>query len=157
MAKTKQSLNAIDLLTRDHEVVRDLLSDLSETTDRATKRRQDLLEKIGRELRVHAKIEEEIFYPALRDAARNKEQQKLVHEALEEHRAVEELVLPDLEKTKVDTVQFGGRAKVLKDLVEHHAEEEEQEMFEQARELLSEEELQELGARMQARKDELMA
>ena len=77
-------------------------------------------------------------------------------EALEEHRAAGELVLPDLEKTNVTSDQFGGRAKVLKELVEHHADEEEKEMFPRARKLLDAATLADLGQQMQARKQELL-
>ena len=156
MATTKKQVDAIGLLKEDHEEVRGLLGKLAQTTDRASKSRLQLLDRIGTALRAHARIEEEIFYPALKEAARTKEQEKLVHEAFEEHRAVEELVLPDLEKTKPDSPQFGGRAKVLKDLVEHHAEEEEEEMFPQVRKLFSKEELRDLGERMEERKKELL-
>lgn len=154
--KTEQ-LDALRLLAQDHAKVKELLTQLAETTTRATKGRTELLEKIGEELRVHAAIEEEIFYPALDRAAKNNEQRELMAEARQEHQAVEELVLPELENSDVDSVEFGGRAKVLKELVEHHAEEEEEEMFAHARELLDQETLSELGARMQARKDELLA
>jgi hemerythrin-like domain-containing protein len=75
----------------------------------------------------------------------------------DEARAVDELVLPDLSTTDANSVEFAGRAKVLKDLIEHHAEEEEQEMFPRAKELLSEEELLELGSEMEERKEELLA
>jgi hypothetical protein len=78
-------------------------------------------------------------------------------EALEEHRAAGELVLPDLENTAPDSEKFSGRAKVLKELVEHHADEEEKEMFPRARKLLGAAELNSLGAQMEARKRELMA
>jgi hemerythrin-like domain-containing protein len=150
-------MNAIQLLKEDHKKVRKLLSELADTTPRGVKSRTELLEKIATELRVHAKIEEEIFYPALRAAAKTHEDQTMYFEALEEHRAAGELVLPDLEKTDPSSECFGGRAKVLKELVEHHAGEEEKEMFPRARELLSAEELKELGARMEQRKQELLA
>lgn len=76
-------------------------------------------------------------------------------EAKEEHRAVEALVLPDLMKTKPDSETFSGRAKVLKELVEHHADEEEEEMFPEAQKALSQDQLVELGERMAQRKKEL--
>jgi hemerythrin-like domain-containing protein len=155
MAKVNET--AIDLLTADHEKVRSLLEELSSTTTRGTKTRRSLLERLGSELRAHAKIEEEIFYPAVREAAKKKEHEQQIAEALEEHRAVEKLVLPDLERTAPDTVEFGGRAKVLKELVEHHADEEEKELFKTAKELLSKDELRELGARMRERKEALLA
>jgi hemerythrin-like domain-containing protein len=146
--------NAIELLKADHETVRKLLNEISETTERAEKTRGELLEKIASELSVHTRIEEEIFYPAFRDAG-EKEESVMVYEAREEHRAVDELVLPDLEKTEVGSMEFSGRVKVLKELIEHHADEEEEEMFPKAEQLLSEAELEELGQRMQARKKEL--
>ena len=76
-------------------------------------------------------------------------------EALEEHRAAGDLVLPDLLKTDVQSDQFGGRAKVLKELIEHHADEEEKEMFPRARELMDKAQLEQLGERMAQRKAEL--
>jgi hemerythrin-like domain-containing protein len=135
--------NAIELLKADHETVRKLLNEISETTERAEKTRGELLERIASELSVHTRIEEEIFYPALRDAG-EKEESVMVYEAREEHRAVDELVLPDLEKTEVGSMEFSGRVKVLKELIEHHADEEEEEMFPKAEQLLSEAELEEL-------------
>ena len=150
-------MNAIELLKADHRKVKGLLEELAGTTNRALKTRQELLETIALELKVHTAIEEEIFYPAFREAREKHEDEKLFFEAMEEHRAAGDLVLPDLQATDVETDQFGGRAKVLKELIEHHAEEEEKEMFPRARELLGLERLRELGERMEARKAELMA
>ena len=146
--------NAIQMLKEDHKKVKDLLSQLTETTARAEKTRRQLLAKIEQELELHTHIEEEIFYPAFRNAG-NSEHSKMYFEALEEHRAVEELVLPDLKKTEPTSEKFSGRAKVLKELVEHHAEEEEKEMFKAAKESMSNDELVELGKQMTARKQEL--
>ncbi|MEO8160554.1 MAG: hemerythrin domain-containing protein [Arenimonas sp.] len=150
-------MNAIQLLKDDHKKVRKLLSELEATTVRGLKTRRLLLEKIGTELRVHSKIEEEIFYPAFKAAGEKAGDDKMYFEALEEHRAAGELVLPDLERTDPASEQFSGRAKVLKELVEHHAGEEEKEMFVRARKLLGAAELAELGARMQRRKAELLS
>jgi hemerythrin-like domain-containing protein len=149
--------DAIQLLKDDHAKVKDLLSKLTETGEDASAGRQDILKEIQAELQAHTAIEEEIFYPAFKEAGAEQEDAKLFYEAKEEHRAVDELVLPDLSATDADSVEFAGRAKVLKDLIEHHAEEEEQEMFPRARELLSEEELLELGSEMEERKEELLA
>ena len=146
--------NAIELLEADHKKVRELLSQLAESTTRAEKKRRQLLTRIEQELEVHTHIEEEIFYPAFK-AAGNAEHKKMYFEALEEHRAVDALVLPDLKKTDPTSEKFSGRAKVLKELIEHHADEEEQEMFKMARKSMSREDLQELGERMAARKEEL--
>jgi hemerythrin-like domain-containing protein len=148
-------MDAIELLKADHEKVRDLLTQLTETTSRAEKKRTELLEKIRLELEVHTTIEEEIFYPAFREAGK-KDEEEMYFEAVEEHRAAGELVLPDVLKTEVSSDQFAGRAKVLKELVEHHASEEEEEMFPKARKLLGKEQLQQLGEQMQQRKQELL-
>lgn len=150
-------MNAIDLLKADHKKVRELLAQLTETTSRATRRRTDLLEKIRVELEVHTTIEEEIFYPAFKEAGEKSDDDEMFFEAIEEHRAAGDLVLPDLLKTEVTSDQFAGRAKVLKELVEHHAKEEEKEMFPRARQLLDRARLLELGEQMQTRKRELLA
>jgi hemerythrin-like domain-containing protein len=146
--------NAIDMLKEDHDHVRRLLAQLSETTARAAKTRPDLLKKIATEVQIHTRLEEEIFYPAFREAG-GSDHEKMFFEAKEEHRAVDDLVMPDLQKTDPASETFSGRAKVLKELIEHHAEEEEQEMFPEARKSLSGEQLVELGERMAERKKEL--
>lgn len=146
--------NAIDLLKSDHEKVRELLKTLENTSARAIKQRTQLLEEIETELMIHTKIEEEIFYPAFK-AANEDEHGKIYYEAFEEHRAVEKLVLPDLKKTDAGSDQFSGRAKVLKELIEHHADEEEKEMFKLAKKTMDREELLELGQQMAERKEEL--
>ena len=139
--------DAIALLKEDHVKVRGLLDELEKTTEKARSRREELLEEIERELKIHTTIEEEIFYPAFREAAEKKDDRKLYFEALEEHHVVD-TVLPELKGTEVGSEVFGAKAKVLKDLVEHHAEEEETEMFPRARKLLDREKLLQLGDEM---------
>lgn len=148
-------MDAIELLKADHKKVKELLTELGETTPRAVKKRADLLSQIRANLKAHTTIEEEIFYPAFKKAG-EKEEAKMYYEALEEHRAAGDLVLPDLLNTAADSEQFSGRAKVLKELVEHHVKEEEEEMFKDAKKLLSKDELNELGKRMDQRKAELV-
>ena len=148
-------MNAIDLLISDHRTVKKLLEELSETTSRGVKTRESLVEKIGVLLKAHTTIEEEIFYPAFKEAG-DKEAAKMYFEAIEEHRAAGELVLPDLLETDASGEQFSGRAKVLKELVEHHVQEEEREMFPQAKKLLDAEQLKALGEKMFQRKQELL-
>ena len=150
-------MNAIQLLKQDHKTVRELLSDLESTTKRGSKRRAELLARLAQEIDVHTRIEEEIFYPAFKQAGEKSDDAKLYFEAKEEHRAAGEMVLPDLLKTGPDSEEFGGRAKVLKEMIEHHAREEEREMFPRARELFSAAELRELGERMLERKQALLA
>ncbi len=154
MARTKngQDSDAIALLRADHQKVRGLLGELEETTERAAAKRQNLLATIEEELKIHTKIEEEIFYPAFRDAAKKKDDKNLYYEAIEEHHVVD-LVLPEIKKTAVDSDEFGAKAKVLKDLVEHHADEEEGEMFPRARKLMDHDELQRLGEQIARAKE----
>jgi hemerythrin superfamily protein len=146
--------NAIEMLKADHDKVRALLTKLSETTAAAAKTRPKLLEEIETEILIHAQLEEEIFYPAFKDAG-GKDHDKMFYEAAEEHRAVEKLVLPDLKKTSPDSEKFSGRLKVLKEMIEHHAGEEESEMFPEAERTMSKDQLQELGEQMDERKKAL--
>jgi hemerythrin superfamily protein len=146
--------DAIALLKEDHEQVRALLSQLEETTDKAVGRREKLLGTIERELTIHTRIEEEIFYPAFREAAQKKDDTKLYFEALEEHHVVD-MILPEIKGTDAESEQFAAKAKVLKDLVEHHAEEEETEMFPRARKLMTRDELLRLGGEMARLKDSM--
>ena len=154
MARAKKSpdTDAITLLKEDHQKVRKLLGELEETTEKAAAKREKLLGEIEQELKIHTEIEEEIFYPAFRDAAEKKDDKELYYEAIEEHHVVD-MVLPEIKDTEADSDQFGAKAKVLKDLVEHHAEEEETEMFPRAKKLMDREELLRLGAEMASAKE----
>jgi hemerythrin-like domain-containing protein len=152
---SKASKDAIALLRKDHDTVRKLLSELEQTTTRAAKKREALLMEIALEVEVHAAIEEEIFYPAFRERGQSGEDEKLFLEAAEEHALVHQS-LPELQATDPGTELFSARAKVLKDLIEHHAEEEESELLPRAKELLSKAELVELGERLQTHKMELI-
>jgi hemerythrin superfamily protein len=146
-------MNAIELLKADHERVKAILTQLSESTERGVKKRTDLLSKLEMEMTIHTKLEEEILYPAFKEAG-SKEQDIMYYEAKEEHRTVDSLVLPDLKNTDPGTPEFSGRVKVVKELLEHHIEEEEAEMFPQANKLLGKAKLEELGAQMEAMKAE---
>jgi len=127
-------------LSEEHATLRALFDQMNATTDRAEKKRADLLERIEAVLIPHAKWEEFVFYPAF--AERAKHDQLLQHaEAIQEHRAVEIAVLPDLHASAKNTRQFAGSAKVLGEFVTHHAGEEEREMFASARTLFTPPEL----------------
>ena len=147
---SKKPTDAIALLKQDHEKVRGLLGQFENASGA---RRAKLLSQIDQELKVHTQVEEEIFYPAYRDAARKKDDKKLYFEALEEHHVVD-LVLPEMTDGETPE-QLKAKAKVLKELVEHHADEEEKEMFPRARKALGRDELRELGAQIEARKKQL--
>jgi len=143
-------MDAISLLKQDHQKVRGLLKRLESNPN------DNLFEQIEKELKVHTQIEEEIFYPAYRDAVEGKqEQEQLYYEALEEHHVVD-LVLPEIQSTSEDSPEFEAKAKVLKDLVEHHIKEEEGNMFPKARRAMGTSELRDVGMRLKERKQELM-
>ena len=91
-------MNAIDLLLEDHKRVKAILNQLSDSTERAVKKRTELLNKLEMEITIHTRLEEEILYPVFKKAG-GKEQAVMYHEAKEEHRTVDSLVLPDLKKT----------------------------------------------------------
>ena len=152
MPARKKSVDAIALLKEDHKKVRGLLEQLEKSN--SSTRREQLSSKIEMELKVHTQIEEEIFYPAYRDAAQKKDDRELFFEAKEEHHVVD-LVMPEVRETEPSSDEFPAKAKVLKELVLHHAKEEEKEMFPRAKKLMSKDELNELGDRMSARKREL--
>jgi hemerythrin superfamily protein len=148
--------DAISLLKADHKKVKGLLDELEQTTERAVKKREKLLGQIETELRVHTDIEETIFYPAFRDAVQKKEDREMYFEALEEHHVVK-MVIPEMKETDACTEQFGAKAKVLKELVSHHAKEEEKEMFPEAKKVFDKDELLALGEKMEARKVALLS
>ena len=148
--------NAITMLKSDHATVKRLLRELADTTERATKQREALVAQIERELKMHAQIEEEVFYPAFKAASRGTEAEDLFYEAAEEHHLVD-MVLPALKAANPKSKEFTAKASVLKELVEHHIKEEESEMFAEARSLFSDDQLRELGDMMQARKDSVEA
>jgi hemerythrin-like domain-containing protein len=147
-------MNAIQLLTQDHKKVRQLLSELEGTTTRNVRDRERLVKEIEQEVTINAQIEEEIFYPAFKAAAEEEEDNEMFFEAAEEHHVVE-MVLPELVQTDPSTDEFSAKAKVLKELIEHHADEEEKEMFKRAKSIMEKNELEELGTRMEERKMEL--
>jgi hemerythrin superfamily protein len=148
--------NAITMLKSDHATVKRLLRELEETGDRATKQRERLVGDIERELKIHSQLEEELFYPTFKKMAEDSEAEDLFYEATEEHHVVD-MVLPELKASSPKSPEFAAKSKVLKELVEHHVREEEGEMFIQARRLMTDEQLRELGDAMAARKETLVA
>ena len=152
-SKKPAQIDAITLLKTDHKKVRALLETLDGTD--AAARRTKLLGQIEVELKAHAKVEEEIFYPAFKRKAEDSEEMQMFFEAKEEHGLVD-IMLPKAKQSNPDSDEFGARAKVLKDIVLHHAKEEEKEMFKAAKQLFDRDELKSLGAQMQKRKRELL-
>jgi hypothetical protein len=143
-------MNAFTLLKADHEKVAGILESIEETTERAVKGRDELFARLKAELDLHAKIEEEILYPALEET---EEAREITLEAYEEHRLVKQL-LTELEAEPKDTEEWTAKFSVLKENIEHHVEEEEGEMFKKARQALSEEEIETLGEQLQVAKQQ---
>jgi hemerythrin-like domain-containing protein len=141
-------MDAIALLKKDHDKVKRLLTELESTTERGVKTRTELFATIKGELTLHEIVEEEIFYPALKAHPKAKD---LVLEGFEEHHVVD-LLMGELESMDVDDETWGAKALVMKENVEHHIEEEEGEMFKTARQVFDKAELEDLGGRMDARK-----
>jgi hemerythrin-like domain-containing protein len=145
-------MDAFNLLKSDHEKVAGILEKLEGTTERALKTREELFTQLKTELDIHA-FEEKIFYPVLEKA---EESRDITLEAFEEHRLVKQL-LGELEAEVKDDEKWTAKFTVLKEQIEHHVEEEEGEMFKKARRVLSKEEIEELGARMEKAKGEQKA
>lgn len=141
-------MDAIALLKADHDKVKGLLNELETTTERGVKTRAELFATIKGELTLHETVEEEIFYPELKA---HPKAQDIVLEGYEEHHVVD-LLMGELEALDVSDESWGAKAMVMKENVEHHIEEEEGEMFRQARQVFDRQELEDLGARMLERK-----
>lgn len=148
--------NAITMLKSDHATLKRLLRELTETSDRALKQRESLVSQIERELKTHAQIEEEVFYPAFKAVSKNTDAEDMFYEAAEEHH-VADMILPALKAANPKSHEFKAKAKVLKDVIEHHIKEEETQMFVVARQLFMEEQLREIGDMMQERRDTIEA
>ena len=142
-------MDAVQLLKNDHKIVERIFSDLENKTDD----RRALFPELDRELTVHAEIEEKIFYPAAKQAEPTRD---LVLESIEEHRQIK-MVLADLEQTDMRTAQWAADLKVLKEDVMHHVGEEEDELFPKVQKILSKEQLEALGTRMEAMKAQLLS
>jgi hemerythrin superfamily protein len=140
--------DAIALLKADHEEVNNLFAEYEKT--RSVSNKMELVAEICTALSVHAQIEEEIFYPAVKEALNDK---LLVPEATVEHASLKDLIA-QLEGVKPDGEMYDAKVKVLSEYVKHHVKEEQSEMFPKAR--AASIDLAALGARLAARKEELL-
>ncbi|HYV09426.1 MAG TPA: hemerythrin domain-containing protein [Pyrinomonadaceae bacterium] len=139
-------MDAFNLLKADHRKVEELFSQLESASGQAKMR---VFEQIKMELDLHTHIEEKIFYPALE---KPKQTHDLTLEAYEEHDVVKKL-LQELSRARTPNEEWEAKAKVLQENVEHHVEEEENELFEKAEAALSEEQIEALGEEMEAEKE----
>jgi hemerythrin-like domain-containing protein len=139
-------MDAFNLLKADHRKVEELFSQLESASGQAKMR---VFEQIKMELELHTHIEEKIFYPALE---KPKQTHDLTLEAYEEHDVVKKL-LREMSKAKSANEEWEAQAKVLQENVEHHVEEEENELFPKAEAALSEEQIEALGEQMETEKE----
>ena len=143
-------MDAIQLLKADHDEVRSLFEQFRQAHEAEdSARMKELQKQIFSELETHTRIEEDIFYPAVRDAD-EEELGETVDEGVQEHHVVK-VLMREIEDVSGDET-FESKMTVLIENVEHHAEEEEQEMFPELRTKMGEPRLQELGAEMEAAK-----
>jgi hemerythrin superfamily protein len=150
MARSTQAQPlALELLSADHRKVEKLFQQYEQEKEGDDSRRQEICERICNELTVHAQVEEEIFYPWVRE---NGDDEDMIEEALVEHESLKTLV-SQIEGAEPDE-SYDAKVKVLSEYVKHHVKEEENEMFAAVRG--KSEELDELGQEIASRKMELM-
>ena len=142
-------MDAITLLKNDHKTVEGLFKKFEKAGDDAHKTKRDIVDKIIEELSIHAAIEEQVFYPAVRRAVKKAEDDVL--ESLEEHHIVK-WVLSELDGMSPEAERFEAKVTVLIENVRHHKDEEEEELFPKVRKALGTKQLAELGAQLERAK-----
>ena len=148
-ASTSSGQDAIALLRADHKKVSELYAQYEST--RSPAKKKALVATICLELSVHARVEEEIFYPAVKAALKDKE---MIPEAQVEHASLKELIA-QVKDREPDGEMFDAKIKVMSEYTKHHVKEEQNEMFPAAKKTRLD--MLDLGARIAARKEELMA
>jgi len=156
MPTTRAAKDACDLLDADHRAVKKMFKEYEELAASrsrgAAQKKMDLAQQICHELTVHAQIEEEIFYPAVRDAIKDRD---LIAEAAVEHQAAKELIA-QIEAMGEPDEMFDAKVKVLGEYVDHHIKEEKGEIFPKAR-AARKLDLVAMRDELEARKEELMS
>ena len=145
-------MDVFELLEADHEKVKGLFNRLTEGSDNAVKTREALFKQLATELALHTKVEETIVYPRLKEVD---ELREMVEEGIEEHQEAEQL-LEALASMPKDDKQWNATLLELKKAIEHHVQEEENELFPEARELIAEDELVEMANTVTQEKKEMM-
>jgi general stress protein YciG len=152
--RTETDVTATEILRADHERVKGLFHDYDTADDEDLDTRRSIAHTVFRELEVHAKIEEDIFYPAIRKRLGD-QGEELVDEAVEEHSTVKELI-EELRTMSPEDEDYNDKFQDVIDNVLHHAEEEESEMLPLAEEKMGDA-IQALGIEMAERKRQLMS
>lgn len=132
-------------IKKDHRTVEHLFSQIEKTTERAAKTREKLYAKLREEITRHSQAEEKAIYPKLKEKEGTKD---IGLEGIEEHGVVKHL-LHKLDTTSVEKDEWMALVTVLKEVIEHHVEEEESEMFKKMRKAFSSEELMEMSRAFQ--------
>ena len=150
--ETTKAQDAINFLKSQHKEVKTLfkafekLCKKSECTPEEMQQKGDLRTQICDKLTMHAALEEQIFYPSVRECL--EDDVDIVLESLEEHRVVKWMIT-ELKSVRPEDERFEARMTVLQERVEHHVQEEEDELFPQVRDLLGRKQLREIGSAMQ--------
>ena len=153
MATAKQK-DACDLLDADHKAVKKMFNEfekLTESRGNTREKKRMLADQICQELTVHAQIEEEIFYPAIRKAIKD---ELMMAEAEVEHMSAKDLIA-QIQEMEAGDALFDAKVLVLGEYIDHHVKEERNEMFPKAR--ASKVDLVKMRDALQARKEELTA
>jgi hemerythrin superfamily protein len=149
--KEQQQVNAFDLLEQDHRQVEEWFDEFDELKESEQDRKSGLAEQICLALKVHAQIEEEIFYPRAREATKDDD---LIDEAIVEHATVKNLI-GEIEDTEVGEELFDAKVRVLGEMVKRHIKEEEEELFPELQSAKMD--LDAVGKELAERKEELMS
>lgn len=151
LSKLRKDPDALSLLEEQHKQVDDLIAQLEDDEIKPAAKAA-IFHMLADNLAAHATMEEQLFYPAVRA----KQTQEILLESTEEHLAIKR-VLADLLETRLDDERFEARLSVLKEEIQHHAHEEEEDvLFPRVRKLMSTDELQALGGEMIALFERLM-
>ncbi|HEX6832495.1 MAG TPA: hemerythrin domain-containing protein, partial [Rudaea sp.] len=142
--------DALALLRADHDAVLELFDRYEDSDDNAEK--SELAQEICQELTIHTTIEEEIFYPEVREAQGDEKTEDSLDEAKVEHDGAKKLIA-DIEGSDPDDELFDAKIKVLSEYIKHHVKEEYSSIFPAARK--SGVDLKEMGERLRMRKEEL--
>lgn len=143
-------MNPFQILKQDHKKVTALLDEILETSERSTKNREQLFTEVKDSLDRHAKTEEDLLYPLLKEI---KESHLQTTESYEEH-SLMKIVLKELSSLATNHEDWLGKLKTLKDVVEHHVEEEEKTLFPMAEKLLSKDQLAEIQSQIAQYQDQ---
>ena len=144
-------MDVFNLLKKDHKEVKQLFKKIEKSSDSAVKQREKTFQQIVKELDIHTQVEEQIVYPRLKEIKQFKD---LIGEAYEEHHVAKQLI-KEIEALSADNEQWKAKVSVLKEIIEHHVEEEEKELFPKAQKALGKDESKELGKRVEQEKQRL--